>query len=132
MESDELKEYIAQIGEKAEYCKTRHAAVSALNNAIQPSPFFTQHEKRQLQHELEKLKKEQHQYAKQFSSRLQMYEKKLQVLEDSLKQRQDTIDNACHTCPELIPHMDACQLFVQQHEKIASQVEKTKDAIKKK
>lgn len=117
------------LGDKATLCKARHTAVTALLEAVQPSAAFTAHEKKRLQHELERLRREQQQYTKQFSSRLHMYEHELKELEASVQVRQRIVDTVCEACPELLAHMDACQVFMPQHSKLASQIQKTKDAI---
>ena len=126
---DEISARLASIGETIERYKRRQAALSALNDAVQPSAHFTAHEKKLLRAELERSNKEQQQHAKQFATRVHTYETKLVEIERTLQGRQEVIDAVCTACPDVRAHMDLCHIFRAQHEKIASQLQRTKHSI---
>jgi SMC interacting uncharacterized protein involved in chromosome segregation len=131
MPTGDVKEHLCRLEEKSRHYKARCAALTALQEAVQPSAHFTTQEKRSLQQELDRVKKEQQQCTRMLDSRVYLYDNKLGELEETIRQRQQLIDATCKSCPDLSEHMDLCKVFVAQHEKIAHQIEKTKEAINK-
>lgn len=123
------EEHLQEVNRLANYHRQRHETVLALHEIVSASDVFTQREKRALFGVAEKAKKEHDRISKRLTTGRTLYETKVQSMQETLETRARIIDSACETLPQLVEHMDACQVFVEHHNELASGIQRAMSVI---